>query len=623
MAGAGQVAAERPVSSFEFVLVEGGGSGGRALTATSEEFNRWIDPTTIMLRHRIGRGPFGDVWLATHRASKDSEEYCEIAIKMLHPVKEDSIRDVLNRVDDLISKCQGLRTVCSIHGLSVLNKRICIVMEFYEGSIGDKMVYIKGGKLSLSDVLRYGVDMAQGIMDLHAKEILLLNIKPFNVLLDGNDHALVGDIGIPYVLLGISLPSADMVQRLGTFNYMAPEQWKPEVRGPISVETDSWGFGCSILEMLSGTPPWNGKSIEEIYRIVVTKQEKPHVPSGLPSAVENVLAGCFEYDFRNRPLMADILHAFRSSQNGVSQDGGWTSLRSRMIREKTGGVGYTEWFLAKDHLQVGDMVRSRKPPNSCQPKNMEVPEGMVVGLEKDTDQDGFVLVRVHGVHDPIRVHVSTLERVTFGLAVGDWVRLKKEEKKHSLVGVIHSISRDGCVSVAFIGLETFWKGHCSEFQMAKPYCVGQFVKLKSSVISPRFEWPQKRGGEWMTGRICQVLPNGCLIVKFPGRLVIGGENGIDGSFLGDPAEVELVSFSNCPTLVKKYLHIEDHHWLVRPLLIALGLFTAMKLGIAIGKKVRGGRSKENKEVVQNDNNQNVDNGASWRPPKVSSIFRSS
>lgn len=160
-------------------------------------------------------------------------------------------------------------------------------------------------------VYRYGVDLAQGIMDLHAKGILILNLKPYNFLLNRNDRAIVGDIGIPYVLLGIPLPSTDMTRRLGTTTYMAPEQWQPEVRGPISVETDSWGFGCSIVEMLTGTQPWSGKSVEETYKSVVKKQEKPHIPGGLPPAVENVIAGCFEYDFRSRPVMADILHAFK------------------------------------------------------------------------------------------------------------------------------------------------------------------------------------------------------------------------------------------------------------------------------------------------------------------------
>lgn len=91
---------------------------------------------------------------------------------------------------------------------------------------------------------------------------------------------------------------------------MAPEQWEPEVRGPLSFETDTWGFGCCIVEMLTGVQPWFGKSNEEIYQAVVVNQEKPHIPNGLPPAVENVITGCFEYDLRNRPSIADILHAF-------------------------------------------------------------------------------------------------------------------------------------------------------------------------------------------------------------------------------------------------------------------------------------------------------------------------
>ena len=63
--------------------------------------------------------------------------------------------------------------------------------------------------------------------------------------------------------------------------------------------------------MLTGVQPWRGWSVDEIYDAVVRKQEKPQIPNGLPPAVENVLLGCFEYDFRSRPLMTDILRVFK------------------------------------------------------------------------------------------------------------------------------------------------------------------------------------------------------------------------------------------------------------------------------------------------------------------------
>ncbi|KAJ0031622.1 hypothetical protein Pint_12420 [Pistacia integerrima] len=460
--------AAAPPAAYECEHFEGD-NRLRTVVATSKQKTRWINPATLKLRHRIGRGPFGETWLATLRGSReDYGEYHEVVVKMLHPVKEDQMRVLLDKLDDLFSKCQGVEGVCCLQGISAMNGKVgevCLVMKFYEGSVGDKMARHKGGKLSLSNAFR-----------------------------------------------------------IGTPNYKAPEQWRPEVRGPISFETDSWGFACSIVEMLTGVQPWCGKSAHEIYDAVVIKQEKPCIPSGLPPPIENVLLGFFEYDFRSRPLMTDILRVFKSLQNAI-HSGGWT----------------------EDDWQVSDMVRSRKPANSCKPENMDVPEGTVVGLEHCTERDGFVLLGI-------------------GFA---W---KEEDKRHSPVGILHSIHRDGNVAVGFIGLETLRNGNSSELQMAESYSISKFVRLKGNVLIPRFEWPRKAGGAWATGRICWVLPNGCLVVKFPGRIE-------EDYFLADPAEVEAVTFSTCPGMVKKYQHLEDHHWVVRPLLIALGLFAAKEMGI--------------------------------------------
>ena len=63
----------------------------------------------------------------------------------------------------------------------------------------------------------------------------------------------------------------------------------------------------SMVEIMTGVQPLWGRSIEETYQTFVIKQEKLHIPSGLPHEVENVLNGCFEYDLRNRPLTVDIL----------------------------------------------------------------------------------------------------------------------------------------------------------------------------------------------------------------------------------------------------------------------------------------------------------------------------
>ncbi|KAL5974274.1 hypothetical protein ACLOJK_030938 [Asimina triloba] len=632
---AAKVGASPSVGSFEYELCEGDAENTVTVVSTENNISPWIDPGVFKLRHRIGRGPFGDVWLATqHQSTEDYDECHEVALKMLFPIKEDQMQTFLANFEDLFSKCREARGVCFLHGISTISGKVCIVMKFYEGSVGDKMARLKGGKLSMPDFLRYGINVAEAILELHSRGILVLNLKPSNFLLNEHDQVILGDFGIPSLLLGIPLPSSNTVMRLGTPNYMAPEQWQPDVRGPVSFETDSWGFGCCIVEMLTGSHPWCGKSAEEIYHLVVIKQEKPLIPNGLPNAIENVVGGCFEYDFRNRPSMSDILKALKSYQKSLGEDGSQNSennLRHENV-DKSVGCGYIYWFLLKDQLQVGDTVRSRKMAKSCKPESMAVPEGTVVGLEGESNQDDFVLVRVHGIHDPLRIQSSTLERVTYGFAAGDWVRVRDEEKKHSPVGLLHSIDRDGIVSVARIGMENLWKGSYSELQMAEAYCAGQFVRVKANICNPRFEWPQKSGGVWATGRICQVLPNGCLIAKFPGRLVLGDQC----EFLADPAEVEMICFSNCQGLVKKYQHLEDFHWAIRPLMIAASFLTTLKFGLFIGKSMERSRSrskialrsrslkkKSRSVLVQADVGQTDGQDGSnptWLPPSVANIL---
>uniref|UniRef100_A0ACD6A6D7 Uncharacterized protein n=1 Tax=Avena sativa TaxID=4498 RepID=A0ACD6A6D7_AVESA len=564
---AGSQSQPADTESFEYMLLEKDPDHYRTVFSGPSQISPWIDPGVLNLKHRIGRGPFGDVWIATHhQRTEDYDRYHEVAVKMLHPVKDDQLQLFSARFDEIFGKCQGLGNVCLLHGVSTQNARICIAMKFYEGSIGDKMARLKGGRLPLNDVLRYGADLARGVLDLHSRGIFVLNLKPCNFLLDEHENAVLGDFGIPSLLFGLSLPNPDLIQRLGTPNYMAPEQWQPNIR---EVLCSACFFKCfSFVSLYSAKDvDYNNIDWDNPENL---RAERPTQPSGI------------------------------------------------------------NWSHYKDKLQIGDKVRSRKLKTSCTHETMQIPDGTIVGLEEDGERDGYILVRVHGLHDPLKVRSSAVERVTYGFAAGDWVRLREEDKKRSQVGILHSIDRAGAVYVGLIGIDTLWKGEYSDLQMAEAYCVGQFVRLRTNISSPRFEWQQKRGGGCATGRISQILSNGCLVVKFPGKFSLGEVC----SCLADPSEVEVVSFDKCEGVVKKYEHLEDFHWAVRPLFIAIGFFTAMKLGVFVGKGIARPRTRkvasvsdqggDSSQKVQQQQQQEVPNsaGVAWLPPPVvNMLFR--
>ena len=61
-----QIETAKPAVFFEYELFEGDPDHLRTVKATPTQTDPWIDPSSLKLNHRIGRGPFGDVWLATH-----------------------------------------------------------------------------------------------------------------------------------------------------------------------------------------------------------------------------------------------------------------------------------------------------------------------------------------------------------------------------------------------------------------------------------------------------------------------------------------------------------------------------------------------------------------------------
>lgn len=579
-------------------------SAARMAVVESPQSSFWIKPEDVNLKHRIGRGPFGDVWLATlHSFNEEFDEFHEVAAKTLSFVTEEQVTDLQPKLYYIFQRCQNLSRVNWPRGISKKNDKICVITKFYEGSIGDKMARIKENRLPLPDVLRYGLDLALAVSELHSVRIIALNLKPCNFLLNDQDKVILGEFGIPSLVLGMPFSDEDRAILLGTPNYMAPEQWEPAVRGPLTFETDSWGFACSIIEMFTGTMPWHQHSPKEIYSLVVKKREKPKIPSGLPPAIKNVLRCCFEYDYRRRPSFSEIVRAFESP-DVMFKEGDWVHVKDvsdgkPAVVKSVMGVDtiVLQYFDKKNELvncdkiskmsfwkhsfQVGDLVRLRDSPVPKDLHELIRTEGTIIAINKNA---GTILVKFSESQEPVHVSPATIERVSLGLVVGDLIRLRESwpsdpsaasPRTPSSVGMVHGIETNGQLKVAFLGREMLWICSPREFEKVKPFHVGQFIKVKKEVVSPRFQWPLRKDRCWDSGRISWVAPNGGLVVTFPGRLWNWDE------WWADPEEVEVVQMQDYDNLIDKYHHLEAMHWGVRPFVLAVTSIIALKLGTGI------------------------------------------
>ena len=90
----------------------------------------------------------------------------------------------------------------------------------------------------------------------------------------------------------------------GTFNYMSPEAFDPETAGGIGPAADVWSMACVLVELLTGTPPWQGMLMAQIMMAVTVRQRTPDVPENAPASA--LLRRCFAHAPAERPTAAEM-----------------------------------------------------------------------------------------------------------------------------------------------------------------------------------------------------------------------------------------------------------------------------------------------------------------------------
>lgn len=241
---------------------------------------------------------------------------------------------VQGQLESLRRASMWCRNVCAFHGLIKNQGCLNLLMDKCSGSVLTEMQR-NGGRLTLEQILRYGADIARGVAELHAAGVVCMNIKPSNLLLDANARTVVSDYGLPLILKKSTCRKARsecdssrihscMDCTLLSPNYTAPEAWEPVKKSlnlfwddaiGISAESDAWSFGCTLVEMCTGSVPWAGLSAEEIYRAVVKARRQPPqyasvVGVGIPRELWKMIGECLQFKASKRPTFNAMLAIF-------------------------------------------------------------------------------------------------------------------------------------------------------------------------------------------------------------------------------------------------------------------------------------------------------------------------
>ncbi|CAA0817887.1 L-type lectin-domain containing receptor kinase VII.1 [Striga hermonthica] len=197
----------------------------------------------------IGIGGNGKVYRGTLPGGS------EVAVKCISHENSEGIRAFLAEISSLgrlkHRNLVGLRGWCKKEKGSLI-----LVYDYMENGSLDKRIfksYEETKLLSFDDRIRILKQVAAGILYLHygwESKVLHRDIKASNVLLDKDMNARLGDFGLARMHDHDKVAGTTRV--VGTVGYLAPEVVR---NGRASTQTDVFGYGVLILEVICGRRP--------------------------------------------------------------------------------------------------------------------------------------------------------------------------------------------------------------------------------------------------------------------------------------------------------------------------------------------------------------------------------
>ncbi|KAI8084871.1 uncharacterized protein BX664DRAFT_337988 [Halteromyces radiatus] len=281
-------------------------------SSTKLSYNDQVDrygPTKMQwVRGRlIGKGSYGRVY---HALNVEAGEW--IAVKQVDIPTSSSDLQNDKLVESMEALNQEIRLLSDLEHENVV-QYLGYDIDKEEDHLYIFLEYVPGGSLASSLGSKGGFDVTLvkyftrqilvGLEYLHDRHILHRDIKGGNILVDEDGCCKISDFGLSKISSQEEAynPNSNNSMR-GSVYWMAPEIVIGQKYG---AKVDIWSLGCTVIEMLTGTHPWDLNMLAVVYHL--GKLQAPPIPESIPDDARDFIQCCLAIQPEDRPTASELL----------------------------------------------------------------------------------------------------------------------------------------------------------------------------------------------------------------------------------------------------------------------------------------------------------------------------
>lgn len=222
----------------------------------------------------------------------------QVAIKVPHPEVESdpALFDRFKREEE-IGNTLDHPAVMKVF-VDENRSQVYMVMEWVDGRLLRKMLD-EQPKFPQERAVRLTLRILEALGYIHSKGVAHRDMKPENVMVDGDDTIKLIDFGIAASSKSKRLTFAKLSQTMGTPDYISPEQVKGK-RG--DARSDLYALGVMLYEMLTGKVPFTGANPFLIMNDRLLNNPVPlrEIDPTISPQLQEIVYRALERDPRNR-----------------------------------------------------------------------------------------------------------------------------------------------------------------------------------------------------------------------------------------------------------------------------------------------------------------------------------